>query len=359
MFIFCIYQLRDELNDAIGFSRIIELLSESKKPIVGHNALLDFVYIFNQFYQPLPNTLNEFKTQLLQLFPRIYDTKYIVLSSALGTQLQSTSLSALFEYMQAKVKPSPNSLLCTDSRFDQYRQALSEDGDEIIMPCHEAGFDAFMTSICFLGLISHDKNGQVLEPLWPIDTSVNTISKDKFETRLSQLDSFQNKMNLMLSDGMLIDLTNLDQTIDRSRVFRISSTKRKLNSVNIDHYFRPKKILKMIKENEKEAFVFLSKEEEEEEEEEQEQEQEEKEEVNTQDKQKSDLNIVPYDKYIASSSSSSSSSSAGGNTTGSTCSSTTYGLLLNEQEKTKTSASRKHEPLPEMKKSDGKSCVIS
>ena len=36
-------------NDELGFSRVIELLMQSKKPIVGHNMIYDIAFIYRQF----------------------------------------------------------------------------------------------------------------------------------------------------------------------------------------------------------------------------------------------------------------------------------------------------------------------
>ena len=47
--------LTDELVEKFkGFSRVVHLLVQSKKPIVGHNCLLDMMKIYHQFYKPLP-----------------------------------------------------------------------------------------------------------------------------------------------------------------------------------------------------------------------------------------------------------------------------------------------------------------
>lgn len=68
----------DELyTNHVGFSLIIKTLIEQKKPIVGHSLLLDILYIFNTFIEPLPNTYKEFKQIINLFFNNIYDTKFI------------------------------------------------------------------------------------------------------------------------------------------------------------------------------------------------------------------------------------------------------------------------------------------
>lgn len=42
------------LESYIGFSKVFKLLVALKKPIIAHNALLDFMFMYQQFYKPLP-----------------------------------------------------------------------------------------------------------------------------------------------------------------------------------------------------------------------------------------------------------------------------------------------------------------
>lgn len=60
-------QQRRELEEAGGFARVLELLLEACRtrsvPLVGHNMLLDLAYFSNQFLQPLPHSLHEFRSQ--------------------------------------------------------------------------------------------------------------------------------------------------------------------------------------------------------------------------------------------------------------------------------------------------------
>jgi hypothetical protein len=43
----------DELDTAVGFSRVIRKISASKKLVVGHNMLLDICFTLNQVQLPL------------------------------------------------------------------------------------------------------------------------------------------------------------------------------------------------------------------------------------------------------------------------------------------------------------------
>jgi hypothetical protein len=57
-----------ELEAAVGFRRVIDVLIEAKKPVVGHNLLLDLVHTLS-FLQLPPPTSDQFKSQLHSLFP--------------------------------------------------------------------------------------------------------------------------------------------------------------------------------------------------------------------------------------------------------------------------------------------------
>ena len=274
-------EMQQEMDDAIGFSKVIEALSESKLPVVGHNALLDFVYVFHQFYKPLPETLGEFKSQLLELFPTIYDTKHITLRTPLGEKVTCTSLSSLFEYMRENVKPNPKTLIPSDKRFDTYREALKAevDGNESSL-CHEAGFDAFMTAVCFLGLLAHDANGELPDQVVPKEGS-----SARLKLRLEELECFKNQLNLMISDESFLDLGNVLQTIDRARVYRVSSTtKRRIQHVRMENVFKSSKVQRIVRESDQDAFVILK---------------EPVETVDDETKAKFGVNVTSYDEHVA------------------------------------------------------------
>lgn len=46
------------VDSYIGFSKVFKLLVTLKKPIVAHNALLDLMFMYQQFYKPLPRMYN-------------------------------------------------------------------------------------------------------------------------------------------------------------------------------------------------------------------------------------------------------------------------------------------------------------
>lgn len=52
----------------MNFRTIIELLVKSKKPIVGHNCLLDLCQLVHQFWKELPEKLKDWKSLVHEMF---------------------------------------------------------------------------------------------------------------------------------------------------------------------------------------------------------------------------------------------------------------------------------------------------
>ena len=51
----------ENLEGSLGFTRVIQRITESGKLVVGHNMLLDVAFTLNQFAAPLPTDYSEFK----------------------------------------------------------------------------------------------------------------------------------------------------------------------------------------------------------------------------------------------------------------------------------------------------------
>ncbi|CEP09708.1 hypothetical protein [Parasitella parasitica] len=130
---------------AIGFRKVIDLISQSGKTIVGHNMLLDMCHLIGQFIQPLPETLAEFKALAHRLFPKMADTKYMCtaepeLSTFFGADTALESLA--FETRKEQFK---NPQIDMHSGFSRYLTEMA----------HEAGYDAYMTGFVYLKLVSY------------------------------------------------------------------------------------------------------------------------------------------------------------------------------------------------------------
>ena len=62
-------ETKDRLDGMAGFRRVVDVMCDVNKPLVGHNMLLDLCYFYNYFIGSLPDDVQEFKTSLLSKFP--------------------------------------------------------------------------------------------------------------------------------------------------------------------------------------------------------------------------------------------------------------------------------------------------
>lgn len=133
------------LDEEIGFSKLIWLLSKSEKLIIGHNMLTDIMQILRQFFSsPLPENYEDFKSMTNSLFPRLLDTKYMA------------SIAPLKELINTSVLGDMDKLLDKDP----FVSSLTVDCDEYSTKnekLHEAGYDAFITGLCYLRMYSYLK----------------------------------------------------------------------------------------------------------------------------------------------------------------------------------------------------------
>ncbi|XP_032867554.2 poly(A)-specific ribonuclease PNLDC1 isoform X4 [Tyto alba] len=68
------------LLSARGFTNLFQTLVKAKKPLVGHNMLMDLMHLHDKFYNPLPESYQEFKRNIHNLFPVLIDTKTVTKS---------------------------------------------------------------------------------------------------------------------------------------------------------------------------------------------------------------------------------------------------------------------------------------
>ncbi|KAI8903058.1 cytochrome P450 [Gorgonomyces haynaldii] len=121
--------IEKEIDDLVGFRKILDAVSESKIPIIGHNCYLDLAFLVQHFYQPLPKTVLEFKTVVHDIFPAVYDSKYVA-------------------------HGFPELTLVVSSTLDE----TAEDA------FHEAGFDSYVTGFCFLRMIDYTVHDAINAP---------------------------------------------------------------------------------------------------------------------------------------------------------------------------------------------------
>jgi len=126
----------------MGFSLVIEAMIEAKKPIIGHNCMYDWLYLYNQFIAKLPETFLDFATEWTKLFPYTFDTKVLAFNSK---HFFKTALGTVYEKCTTDEKHKNN----LKFRFDLKNGFGNYDGTSLLSHYHEAAYDAYMTGVAF------------------------------------------------------------------------------------------------------------------------------------------------------------------------------------------------------------------
>ncbi|XP_042554340.1 poly(A)-specific ribonuclease PARN [Dipodomys spectabilis] len=194
---------QEELNDAVGFSRVIHAIASSGKLVVGHNMLLDVMHTVHQFYCPLPPDLNEFKEMTTCVFPRLLDTKLMASTQPFKEIINNTSLAEL----EKRLKETPFNPPKVESAegFPSYNTASEQ--------LHEAGYDAYITGLCFISMA--DYLGSFLDP-----------PKIHVSARSKLIEPFFNKLFLMrILDIPYLNLEGPDLQPKRDHVLHVTFPK--------------------------------------------------------------------------------------------------------------------------------------
>ncbi|XP_068607527.1 poly(A)-specific ribonuclease PARN [Brachionichthys hirsutus] len=194
---------QEELNDAVGFSRVIHAISKSGKLVVGHNMLLDVMHTIHQFYCPLPEELPDFKDVTMCVFPRLLDTKLMASTQPFKELITNTSLAELEK--QLKETPFKSPQVETAEGFPSYDTAQEQ--------LHEAGYDAYITGLCFVSMANY--LGSFLTP-----------PKTYISARSKLIEPFFNKLYLMrIIDIPYLNITGRDLQPKRDRVLYVTFPK--------------------------------------------------------------------------------------------------------------------------------------
>ncbi|XP_050344681.1 pre-piRNA 3'-exonuclease trimmer-like isoform X2 [Nymphalis io] len=203
------------ISNILGFSQIINLLAEHKKPIVGHNIFLDTILLHSQFIGPLPKNYSVFKKNINDLFPTIFDTKYI--SHEMGRKLtsdetwKSNALQDLYEFfLEGKL-----SWLQTGMNIVKLKIPF-----DVNQTYHEAGWDSYCSGYCFIRLghwAACEANGN-LKPVGP-------------KEKLAALSPFCNKVNIIREAVPYMNLVNNDPPSHRPDLLHVKSIKERVINV--------------------------------------------------------------------------------------------------------------------------------
>ncbi|KAF8285818.1 putative poly(A)-specific ribonuclease PARN [Trypanosoma cruzi] len=149
-----------ELMNMLGFRLVFNALVESRKPCVGHNCLADLLFLLASLDGPLPDSLPKFKRRMNELFPTVFDTKYIASRQQFFPleRFGARYLSGLFGEYGFR---SANAHVTLPLGFESYDPLAVGGGEHHHSsganaggPTHEAGYDALLTGTLLLNLLA-------------------------------------------------------------------------------------------------------------------------------------------------------------------------------------------------------------
>ncbi|XP_073193933.1 poly(A)-specific ribonuclease PNLDC1 isoform X2 [Lepidochelys kempii] len=183
------------LLSARGFTNLFQTLVEAKKPVVGHNMLMDLLHLHDKFYKPLPESYEEFKRNIHSLFPVLIDTKNVTKSIWKEFQFpRASNLLEIYEILCSDLNPTNPTcpVIAHASDCSKYADKKSP---------HEAAYDAFLCGSVLLKL-AHLLLGRM-----PCDTLENGPS---FSQYLNALTKYLNQVNLIRAGVSKINFSGTD-----------------------------------------------------------------------------------------------------------------------------------------------------
>ncbi|KAG0274140.1 hypothetical protein BGZ95_010065 [Linnemannia exigua] len=164
--------LQRDIESSRGFREVIDILSACKKPIVGHNIVVDLAYILAQFVGTLPPTVEGYKRMIHKTFPTVMDTKYVsYTANALKGLAFDSSLGGL-ENMVGTINFMGCPRIIPHYRHQRY---LSRDLS------HEAGYDAYITGSIMIRMLALIAKNEVIvsAPLNKLEFEINNGKTEK------------------------------------------------------------------------------------------------------------------------------------------------------------------------------------
>ena len=133
------------IENAVGFSQVVKMISQSGKVVVGHNMFLDLIHTTDQFLCPLPEYFEDFKATISAVFPRLVDTKVMANTQPFRDLIPTSVLADLVKNVSKK--PFQKASVRFDEEFSRYGE-----NDE---KSHEAGYDAYITGLAFISMTNY------------------------------------------------------------------------------------------------------------------------------------------------------------------------------------------------------------
>ena len=187
-----------------------------KTKLIGHNMSLDLMFIIANLGDSLPDEYVEFKKMIKNNFENIYDTKLLfeefkkneITHNNIAIKDIKSVLDNMFPYLKSRFNDSIKFVIKTKN--EEFNEELF----------HSAGYDSYITGLCFFYMMYGDKTGQILE-----------VNKDK----IFLMNSLYKSMDLNKNDEEYI--LNVDNPNEDIFVFR---GVKKANNINFEKIFGKK-----------------------------------------------------------------------------------------------------------------------
>jgi DNA polymerase III epsilon subunit-like protein len=135
-------------------AQVIATLQKKKHILVGHNVFTDLGFLYKTFIGNLPATVENFQAEIHELFPTVFDTKYLATHNNDSMNPQANLKELLAPFRKVHVP-----LIVLHEHHTAYGASLGKE--------HEAGFDSWMTAELFVKLsaklYSTSKNSKSVE----------------------------------------------------------------------------------------------------------------------------------------------------------------------------------------------------
>ena len=133
-------------------------IQSKKTTLIGHNMSLDLMFIIANLGDSLPDKYTEFKNVIKNNFEHIYDTKYLfeefkkneIKKNNIAIKEIKSMLDNMYPYLKSQYNDLIKVLIKTKNNKFQEEQF------------HSAGYDSYITGLCFLYMMHGDKTGKIL-----------------------------------------------------------------------------------------------------------------------------------------------------------------------------------------------------
>ena len=167
----------------------------NKNILIGHNMSLDLMFIIANLGESLPDKYLEFKNMIKNNFKNIYDTKLLfeefkkneINKNNIAIKDIKSVLDNIYPYLK--------------SRFnDLFKVEIKTKNNEFKeSQFHSAGYDSYITGLCFLYMLHGDKTGQFLE---------------KCKNKIFMMNSLYKSFDLnKINDDYMIEVDNPNEDI--------------------------------------------------------------------------------------------------------------------------------------------------